>query len=83
MRKNLSWISKILNKKEKHCYHDHDDSDYHGIKDIENLFGKVGKKDYYKPILAKSSFNDNYKKYETREDKKYESTGDKKQRIYQ
>ena len=32
------------------------------------LFGNVDD-DYYKPILIKSSFNDNYKYYESRGDK--------------
>ena len=38
---------------------------------IENLFGNVDVDDnnYYKPILAKSSFKDNYKYYESRGDK--------------
>ena len=63
-------ISKKLNKKEKYQYHDRDDLDYYGIKDIENLFGNVDNDDdYYKPILIKSSFKDNYKYYERKGDK--------------
>ena len=60
-------LVKTLNKKEKYKYHDLDDLDYYGIRDIENLFNNVD--DYYKPILVKSSFNDNYKYYESRGDK--------------
>ena len=61
-------------KKEKYQYHDYDDLDYYGIKDIGNLFGKADDDDDdddddYKPILIKSSFNDNYKYYESRGDK--------------
>ena len=50
-------------------YHDHDDLDYFGIRNIENLFNNVDDNDYCKPILVKSSFNDNYKYYENRGDK--------------
>ena len=60
-------LVKTLDKKEKYKYHDRDDLDYYGIRDIENLFNNVD--DYYKPILVKSSFNDNYKYYESRGDK--------------
>ena len=67
---HLVKIAKTLNKKEKYKYHDYDDIDYYGIKDIENLFNNVvDDDDYYKPILIKSSFNDNYKYYESRGDK--------------
>ena len=37
---------------------------------LENLFGEVDKKDYYKPILVKSSFKCSYKYYESRGDRK-------------
>ena len=59
-------------KKNIRKLHDRDDLDYYGIKDIENLFGNVDDDDDdddYKPILIKSSFNDNYKYYESRGDK--------------
>ena len=46
-----------LNKKEKYRYHDLDDWDYHGIRDIENLLDADNNEDYYKPMLVKSSFN--------------------------
>ena len=63
-------LVKTLDKKEKYQYHDDDDLDYYGIKDIENLFGNaVVDDDYYKPILIKSSFINNYKYYESRGDK--------------
>ena len=58
-----------LSKKEKYRYHDRDDLDYHGIRDIENLFDADNNEDYYKPILVKSSFKENYKYYESRGDK--------------
>ena len=41
----------------------------YGIREIESLFDKANEKDYYKPILVKSSFKDNYKYYEGRGDK--------------
>ena len=62
-------VVRTLDKKEKYKYHDCDDLDYYGIKDIENLFSNVDDDDYYKPILIKSSFKDNYKYYESRGDK--------------
>ena len=57
-----------LNKKEKYKYHDRDDLDFHGLRDIENVFYNIYD-DYYKPILVKSSFNESYKYYESRDDK--------------
>ena len=66
---NLVEIVNKLNKKEKYRYHGRDDLDYHGIRDIENSFDNVNDNDYYKPILVKSSFKENYKYYESRGDK--------------
>ena len=63
---NLLKLVNKLNKKEK--YHDRDDLDYHGLRDIENVFDNI-EDDYYKPILVKSSFNENYKYYGNRGDK--------------
>ena len=62
---------RILNTKEEHGPNNQDDFDYFGIRDIENLM-KVNEEGYYKPILVKSSFNDNYKYYESRGDKEKE-----------
>ena len=58
----------FLIKKKEHGYHDRDDLDYNGLRDIENLFSKVAEEDYYKPILVKSSFKRSYKYYESRRD---------------
>ena len=66
---HLVKLVKTFNKKEKYKYHDRDDIDYYGIRDIENLFGNVDVDNYYKPILTKSSFKNNYKYYESRGDK--------------
>ena len=68
---HLAELVNTLNKKEIYQYHDRDDLDYYWIRDIENLFGNVDVDDdsYYKPILVKSSFKNNYKYYESRRDK--------------
>ena len=50
-------------------YHDYDDFEYKGIKDIENLFKISIDKDYYKPKLNKSGYNKNYAQYESKGDK--------------
>ena len=68
---DLVKLVRTLDKKEKYKYHDCDDLDYHGIRDIEKLFDNIDD-DYYKPILVKSSFNENYK---------YESRGDKDKKL--
>ena len=66
----LTELGRILNKKEKYCYHDRDDPDYYGIRDKENVFTEVDKKGCYKPILVKRAFKGKYKKYKSRGDKK-------------
>ena len=55
----------------KSGYLDDDDEEYKGIRDLEYLFEEINEndEDYYKPILVKSSFNEGYKKYESRGDK--------------
>ena len=64
---NLVELVNKLNKKNR--YHDRDDLGYHGIRDNENVFDNIDDDDYYKPILVKSSFDENYKYYENRDDK--------------
>ena len=64
---HLVKLVKTLDKKEKYQYQDRDDLDYYGITDIEDFLDNVD--DYYKPILIKSPFKDNYKYYESRGDK--------------
>ena len=63
---HLTELVRILGKKEKYRSHNHDDPDYYGIRDIENLFCEADEKGYYKPILVKGSFKGNYKYYESR-----------------
>ena len=48
MKEYLTELVRILDKKEKYRYHDRDDIDNYGIRDIENLFSEVYEKDYYK-----------------------------------
>ena len=60
-------LVKTLDNKEK--YYDGNDLDQFGITNIENLCNNVDNNNYYKPILVKSSFNSNYKYYESRGDK--------------
>ena len=49
-------------------YHDYDDYEYRGRKNIEDLFRILIDKDHYKPKLTKSGYNNNVQ---------YESKGDK------
>ena len=65
----LTKLEIILNKKEKYRYHDRDDPDYYGIRDIEGLLSEADEEDYFKPILVKSAFKGSYKKYKSRGDK--------------
>ena len=61
-------LVKAFDKKEKYQYQDRDDLDYFEIKGIKNLFDNVDvdEDNYYKPILIKSSFKNNYKYYESK-----------------
>ena len=49
-------------------YHD-DDFKYRGIKNVQDLFKLSIDKDYYKPKFVKSGYNNNYTRYESKEDK--------------
>ena len=71
---SLKRTSKYLDELDKRIlrldkYHDYDDFEYKGIKDIENLFKTSIGKDYYKPKLNKSGYNKNYAQYESKGDK--------------
>ena len=66
---HLVELVNTLNKKEEYKYHDRDDLDYYGIRDLENLFDNDNDDDYHKPILVENSFKDGYKYYESRGDK--------------
>ena len=71
---SLKKTSKYLDELDKRIlrldkYHDYDDFEYKGIKDIENLFKISIDKDYYKPKLNKSGYNKNYAQNESKGDK--------------
>ena len=71
---SLKKASKYLDKLDERItrldkYHDYDNFEYKGIKDIENLFKISIDKDYYKPKLNKRGYNKNYAQYESKGDK--------------
>ena len=47
-------LANALDKKEEHNHIDHDDVNYFGIRDIENLFTNISDDDYYKLLRAHS-----------------------------
>ena len=60
-RRLLEELTKIFNDlkfKRSHTNSAFDSSSYYGLKDLEYTFGDLD--DYYKPILAKESFDGNY-----------------------
>ena len=63
----LDELDKKILKLDKH--QDCDDFEYRGIKNVHNLFKLSIGKDYYKPILVKSGYNNNYIQYESKGDK--------------
>ena len=65
--KYLDELDKKILKLDK--YHDYDDSEYKGVKDIKDLFKLSIDKDHYKPILVKSGYNNNYVQYESKGDR--------------
>ena len=75
-RKKISYkkTNKYLDKLDKKVfrlekYHDYDDHEYKGIKDIKDLFKPSIDKDYYKPVLIKSGHNNNFVQYESKGDR--------------
>ena len=65
--KYLNELDKKIDQLEK--YHDYDDFEYKGIKDIKDLFKLLIDKDHYKPVLVKSGYNNNYVQYKSKGDK--------------
>ena len=65
--KKLNKISLDLEYERKYISSAYDSDDYYKLKALEYLFGDLD--DYYKPILAKESFNSNYQLYTCRGDK--------------
>ena len=64
IEKNLDELERNLCKTKK--YYDYDDAEYRGIKDVKDLFDLSIGDDYYKPVITKSAFNNNYIQYESR-----------------
>ena len=60
-------VEKNLYKLKK--YHDYDDIEYRGIRDIKNLFNLSIDEKYYKPIKTNDAFNSNYIEYESKGNK--------------
>ena len=65
--KYLDELDKKIPKLDK--YHYHDDYEYRGIENMKNLFKLSIDEDYYKPILVKSGYNNNYIQYESKGNK--------------
>ena len=69
-KKSKKYLKKLEERiYELNTYHDYDDVEYRGIKDISDLFDFSISEDYYKPIIVKTAFNDNYIQYESKGDK--------------
>ena len=66
-KKHLNKLEERIYKLNK--YYDYDDVKYTGIRDIKDLFDLSISKDYYKPIIVNSAFNNNYIQYESKGDK--------------
>ena len=66
-RKYLDELDEKIRKLDKY-YHD-DDFEFRGIRNIQDLFKLPIDKDYYKPTLVKSGYNNNYIKHESKGDK--------------
>ena len=47
-------------------YHDYDDIEYKGIRDVKNLFNLSIDQHYYKPLKTNDAFNSNYIEYESK-----------------
>ena len=63
----LDELNKKILKLEK--YHHHDDYEYREIKNVKDSFKLSIDKNYYKPILIRSGYNNNYIQYESKGDK--------------
>ena len=69
-QKRLKNINKLEEKIYKlNTYYDYDDVEYKEIKDINGLFDLSISEDYYKPIIVKGTFNNNYIQHESKGDK--------------
>ena len=74
MKKKMNLLASKIKKIEKSIfkskkYYNFDDVKYKGIRVVKDLFDFSIDKDYYKPIVAKGSFNNSYIQYESIGDK--------------
>ena len=58
IEKNLLEFGKNIFKPEK--YYDYDDIEYKRIRNVRNFFDLSIDEDYYKPIITKGAFNNNW-----------------------
>ena len=61
-------LTRDLRNKQKYHHSTCHDQNYYGIKDIKHLFNETID-DYYKPILVRFAFDNNFEEYEIRGDK--------------
>ena len=66
---DLVKLANTVDKKEEHKHSVHDDLDYFEIRELEKLFDDIDDDNYYKPVLVKSFFENNFERYERRGDK--------------
>ena len=66
-RKYLDELDEKIHTLDK--YYHHDDFEFRGIRNIQDLFKSSIHEDYYKPTLVKSGYNSNYIQYESKGDK--------------
>ena len=67
IERNLTELEENLFKTKK-CY-DYDDIEYKGIRNVRDLFDLSIDEDYYKPIIAKDTFNSSYIQYKSKGNK--------------
>ena len=67
IERNLTDLEENLSKTKK-CY-DYDDIEYKGIRNVTDLFDLTIDENCYKPIIAKSAFDDSYIQYQSKGDK--------------
>ena len=67
IRKSLFELEENLSKTKK--YYDYDDTEYRGIRNVKDLFDLSIDEDYYKPIITRDAFNNNFNQYKSKGDK--------------
>ena len=67
IERNLTELEENLSKTKR--YYDYDDIEYRGIRNVKDFYDLSIDEDYYKPIITKGAFNDNYIQYESKGDK--------------